>query len=220
MGPLFPIRSPVEVGDGEPRLLEIDEEAADAVFDALSSGTARHLLAAVYDEPRPASELAEAVDTSLQNVRYHLENLQDAGLIEVADTWYSERGSAMKVYAPTDSSVVVVAGEEQTRDSVLSVLRSLLGAVAVLAAVSVVVNTVVTYLQAGDGVLKDGTTVPTGGTVPENVSETTTTTTATPTTPSDGVVDTIMGLPPGALFFLGGCTVLLGLTAVWAVRTR
>lgn len=226
MGPLFPIRSPVDVGDGEPRLLEIDEDAADEVFEALSSGTARDILAATYREPRPASELAEAVETSLQNVRYHLEKLQDAGLVEVADTWYSERGSEMKVYAPTDSSVVVIAGEEDTRESVFSVLRTLLGAVAVLAVVSVAVNTIVSYLEAGRFRLGGGpgepTTVLDTTTEATNVTATTTTTTTstTTTTPAEGIVDTVVGLPPGLLFFLGGVTVLLGLTAVWLVRHR
>ncbi|MFB6104468.1 MAG: ArsR/SmtB family transcription factor [Halobacteriaceae archaeon] len=219
MGPLFPIRSPVEVGDGEPRLLEIDGEAADEVFEALSAGTARELLAAVYDEPRPASELADAVDTSLQNTRYHLEKLQDAGLVEVADTWYSERGSEMKVYAPTDSSVVVVAGDEDTTASVFDVVRSLLGAVAVLAVVSVAVNTLVETLGAGPtrvGTPGEPTTTTVDRTV--TMTQTTTTTTTTTTTPAPGIIESVGALPPGVLFFLGGLTVLAGLTVVWYWR--
>jgi len=221
MGPLFPIRSPVEVGDGEPRLLEIDGAAADEVFEALSAGTARAILAAVYEEPRPASELAEAVDTSLQNTRYHLGNLQDAGLVEVADTWYSERGSEMKVYAPTDSSVVVVAGDEDTTGSVFDVLRTLLGAVAVLAVVSVAVNTIVEAVGGGPSrVGAPGEPTTTTTTIERTVSmtQTTTTTTTTTTTPAPGVLESVGSVPPGVVFFLGGVTVLAGLSAVWYWR--
>ncbi|MFB6218883.1 MAG: ArsR/SmtB family transcription factor, partial [Halobacteriaceae archaeon] len=110
MSRLLPFRTPVERESDEPRVLGIDDDAADEVFDALASRTAREILGALYEEPRTASDLAEGVDTSLQNVRYHLDSLTDAGLVEVADTWYSSRGTEMKVYAPADSSVVVFAG--------------------------------------------------------------------------------------------------------------
>ena len=110
MSRLFPLRRSVEPTGEEPRLVDIDEDAADEVFGALSSETARSILAALYEEPRTASDLAEAVDTSLQNVRYHLEKLVDAELVEVADTWYSERGTEMKVYAPRSESLVLFAG--------------------------------------------------------------------------------------------------------------
>lgn len=106
------IRSEPDLGERSHRLINLDDEVADEVFGALSSRTARHILAVLHDEPRPASEIAEAVDTSVQNVHYHLENLQDTDLIDVVDRWYSETGREMKVYAPTDTALLLVASEE------------------------------------------------------------------------------------------------------------
>lgn len=164
MSRLFPIRSPVEREAEEPRVLAVDDEDADEVFSALSSDTARTILQLLYAEPRTASDLADHVDTSLQNVRYHLEKLRDAGLVEVADTWYSERGTEMKVYAPASESVVVFAGEDDG-GTLRTLLRQLVGGVGVLAMGSVAVEYLArTYgtpeVGAGDG---GGAGAPTGG---------------------------------------------------------
>jgi DNA-binding transcriptional ArsR family regulator len=82
-------------------VIGIGDERADALFDALSSGTARDILQQLAEEPRTPSELAEATDTSLQNVHYHTENLQEAGAIEEVSVEYSSRGREMSVYAAT-----------------------------------------------------------------------------------------------------------------------
>jgi len=106
---LVPESTPPTPG-GDPAV--VDVTAAGDVFDALSSGTARDVFAALYDAPRPVSELSDAVDTSLQNVGYHLDRLESAGLVEVVDTRYSSKGVRMDVYAPAGGALVVVAGED------------------------------------------------------------------------------------------------------------
>jgi len=180
MSRLFPFRTSAESKADAPRLVDISEEAADDVFAALSSGTARAAYKALHDDPRTASDLADLTDTSLQNVRYHLDNLQDAGLVEVVDTWYSERGTEMKVYAPTDTSLVVFAGEDDDRDTVWSVVKNLVGGVGVLGLASVVVQRLATH----DTLLPSPTPKTGGpGNATTTAAETTTTTaTSTPTT--------------------------------------
>jgi len=64
----------------------------------MSSETARTILAALGDGPAPASDLVDHVDTSLQNVHYHLENLRTVGLVEAVGSWYSTKGTEMTVY--------------------------------------------------------------------------------------------------------------------------
>lgn len=94
--------------DATPSVLALDD--AGAVFEALGSTTARQLVGHIYDEPRTASDLSELLDTSLQNVHYHLDRLLDADLVTVIDTWYSPKGREMKVYGPTSDPLVVFAG--------------------------------------------------------------------------------------------------------------
>lgn len=193
MSRLLPLRTPVERENTEPRVLDIADEDADDVLAALSTDTARDVLAAAYDEPRPASELADAADTSLQNARYHLDKLADAGLVEVADTWYSERGTEMKVYAPTNGPVAVVAGENSR--SLRNRLRSLLGTVAAVALTSAVVQWL--FTRGGER----------GGRVQ---------TADAPSTGDPGPIQSLV-TEPGLLFFAGGLAVLLVLW-VWAAR--
>lgn len=74
------------------------------------------MFAALHDRPAPPSEVAEQVETSLPNVRYHLDKLEAADLIEVVDVRYSERGFEMDVYAPTDDPLFLFAGVSQFDD--------------------------------------------------------------------------------------------------------
>lgn len=74
---------------------------------ALGSETAQTLLCALQADPATASDLTATVETSLQNVRYHLDRLCEVGLVEPVDTWYSVRGRSMTVYAATTERLVV-----------------------------------------------------------------------------------------------------------------
>lgn len=87
-----------------------DAEQAE-VLQVISSKTAQTLLCTLQAEPAPASDLAETVETSVQNVQYHLDRLCEVGLVESVDTWYSSRGRAMTVYAPTTERLVIDLGE-------------------------------------------------------------------------------------------------------------
>jgi DNA-binding transcriptional ArsR family regulator len=207
---LLPGRSSsVERGDGS-HVVSIQEDAADEVFEALSSRTAREILAALYEDPDTASSVADRVDTSLQNASYHIENLVDAGLVEVGDTWYSEQGREMKVYAPASDSLVVFASDEATSHSLKERLLRLLGAVGVLGIASVVVQRLFGGTSGGDS----QTATPDGGGdvgIAMDGGAETTTTTESADAAYNVAESAAQGLPPGLVFFAGG---LLALTVV------
>ncbi|MFB6251144.1 MAG: ArsR/SmtB family transcription factor [Halobellus sp.] len=98
------------------RVLPIEDEEAARLLNCLSSDTARSTLSALHDDASTASELADAVGTSLQNVRHHLQNLRDADLVHVVGTRPSVKGREMNVYAPTRESLVVCVGESSATD--------------------------------------------------------------------------------------------------------
>ncbi len=202
MGRLLPAgfgRTPTS--DAGPRVIGIDGDEADELLAAMSSATARELLAALHEEPAAPSELADRVDTSLQNAQYHLGRLEDAGAVEVVDTVYSEKGREMKVYAPADEPLVVVAGGESETSSLRAAITTLLagvGAVGVLAAA-------VQYLAAPGA---------TGGDDAVTMSAES----ATPVAAAAPGFD-LAGLltEPGVLFFLGGLAAVLAVAvAIYA----
>jgi DNA-binding transcriptional ArsR family regulator len=106
MATLLP-EDPIEVQDLAAEYVSMDE--ADQLFDALAAGTAREILRALHEEPTTKSALSSQLDTSIQNVSYHLEKLEAAGLVAAEETWYSTKGREMDVYVPTADPLILVS---------------------------------------------------------------------------------------------------------------
>jgi len=174
-------------------VIAIDDAAAEEVFAALSSNTARSILAALYTQPRTASEIADEVDTSLQNVNYHLTSLRESGLIKVVETWYSEQGKEMDVYAPLNQVLVLFAGDELQRSSLLEAVKQVIGFVGIFALVSLIVERVARPITL-DAAVRVGNSGPDAG-------------------------QTTFVLSPGALFFLGSLITLLTFATWWHYRS-
>jgi len=128
-----------------PDVLTIDDEKADEVLSSVSSETARRILTSVHDAPKIPIDLAEELDTTTQNVRYHLENLEDAGLVEVTDICYSEKGREMYVYEPSDAPSMLVFGRETDGPRMRKVLTKVSSSVGP-AAIAVVLVAKVKFL--------------------------------------------------------------------------
>jgi len=190
--------------DETARILEVEDEETDAIFDALAPDTRREIYQSLFVEPRTTSELAEAVDTSLQNVQYHLEPLEDAGLIEEVDTVYSEKGAEMAVYAPAADPLVFV-GDTQTLPDVKRSLRPVVSGLAILGVVSLFVQwlahellTVAPERSSGPGMM----------TAQETVQETAATETSGP------LIRLVMEvLEPGLVVFVAG--LVIAALVVW-----
>lgn len=135
------------VDETEPRVIDVNSEDAEEVLSALTSDTARQVLSELHDDPAPPAELSDRVDTSLQNIQYHLNKLEDAGAIEVIDQIYSEKGREMNVYAPADQPLVIFAGAEEQSTGLRAALSRFLGSLGIIALASVVIQEVF-----GDGV--------------------------------------------------------------------
>jgi len=150
MARLFPFRSETTTEEGQPRVVDLEGEDADAVFSALSSTTARQIYARLDEEPGTPSDIADAIDSSIQNVRYHLENLEEAGLVTVVDTWYSSRGNEMSVYATADGPLIVTS-DESTASKLKEALSRLIGGVGALAGGSLLVQYTLTRWLAPTG---------------------------------------------------------------------
>ncbi|WP_458210243.1 ArsR/SmtB family transcription factor [Haladaptatus sp. NG-SE-30] len=186
---VFPMRWTVRPNDDRSaRILELTDEGATEVFESLSSETARALLAHLHDDPQTASDLADRLDTSLQNVQYHLQKFQNAELVDVVDTWYSARGTEMKVYSPTHHSLVLYTGTAPGETGLDDMLARLVGAIAILAIGSVAFDWIVRTLGRRH--------VDRGGGSP-------------PLSPDPPLLEIAgMAISPGVVFFVGGLFVV------------
>jgi DNA-binding transcriptional ArsR family regulator len=130
--------------EAEPRVIGVDSADADDVLSALTSETARTVLSELHDDPAPPADLSDRVDTSLQNVQYHLNKLEDAGAIEVIDTIYSEKGREMNVYAPADRPLVIMAGgDDDDKSTLRSALSRFLGSLGIIGIASLAIQAAV-----------------------------------------------------------------------------
>ena len=94
------------------RVITVEDDEIGNVIGSVSSDTALDILDSVHESPKVSTELAEELGVTTQNVRYHLDNLEDAGLVEVEDVRYSEKGRVMSVYRPAESPLMIVFGKE------------------------------------------------------------------------------------------------------------
>lgn len=124
----------------EPTIAGIEGEDADQLFDALGSETSRAVLAACYEEGRTRSELADGLETSIQNVSYHVDKLESAGLLEAVETRYGENGSEVKVYEPSKEAIVIAAGETGLVEHITEAIERLFAPIVLVGLLSMVVG--------------------------------------------------------------------------------
>jgi len=125
--------------DEQLRVLDVEGEETDDVLDALATDTRRAVYRALFERPRTASEVAEHIDSSVQNVHYHLTTLEDAGLVESVDTRYSEKGNEMTVYGPASDPLVIV-GDGEVRPRVERTLTDVVGGIGLLGVAAIFVQ--------------------------------------------------------------------------------
>ena len=230
MSRLIPSLPDATPDDREPRVVGVDDEDADELIAALGSETAREILTELHDEPATKSELAETVDTSLQNVQYHLGKLDGADLVDVVDTAYSEKGREMDVYAAADEPLVLFAGGSEESSGIKTALLRLLGgygliglaAVAVQRVLSTASLTYSTQTTGDDATVADDEPVEAEDSPqPETVSDA-----ERDGTVLDAIAEAVSNLlteaavslqEPGTVFFLGAAVVF---TLAWAYWYR
>ena len=225
--PSLPDATPEE---REPRVVGVDDDEADDLIAALGSETARTILSTLHDRPATKSELAAEVDTSLQNVQYHLSRLDEADLVDIVDTAYSEKGREMDVYAAADEPLVLFSGDSEESTGIKTALMRLLGGYGLIGLAAVAAQRLLavgslggarTAQQSGGDdagtAATDGADGPTIESVPDR---------NTAADGADGAVElaadpladyAVSLVEPGAVFFLGAALVF---TLTWAYWYR
>lgn len=199
---LLPSRLDVTSTPDEPRVLDIDGDAAGETFDALGSETARRMLTLIYEDPRTPAELEDHVDTSLQNVHYHVDRLEEADLIEPAGVGYSEKGNEMTIYGPASEAVVLFAGEDGDSSRLRDTLTRLFG-LAVTVGLATLVFAVVHDWLTGD---------PSEEQVRFQATDA--------ASSAESGASALTTLDPVLAFFLGACAVAVAVAAWWYLMPR
>lgn len=132
----------------EVRIVERGSPDALLISKAMASSTAAELLDSLAAGPKTASELEAETHYPLPTIQYHISNLLNANLIEVAGTRYSEKGRKMKIYAASDT-LLVISPKLTTADQIKPVLRRYGIPIAGVSAVSIAGLVVINRLLSG-----------------------------------------------------------------------
>lgn len=88
--------------------LEPGQEKSQSIVKAISHQNAGELIQLLSAEgPLKLSDIATRLNLSTNAAKYHVENLMNAGLIEIANTQYSVKGKKMKVYRLKNQVIIV-----------------------------------------------------------------------------------------------------------------
>ena len=121
---------------------------AQKIAKAMSSPTSADLFNALSDCPMSATALAERSGLPLTTVKYHLENMLAASLIEVTDTRWSAKGREMKIYAVKDQVVVIAPKKRVDVRGIVERYGIAAGALAVICALGLAIpSTLLGFLQ-------------------------------------------------------------------------
>lgn len=219
---LLPGRDPEPDYERVIETLHLTGEDADHVFDALASQMSREVLELLYEEPLPPADIANELDTSVQNIHYHLRKLKAADLIESVEQAYSSRGVEMDVYAPTSEAIVLLTGRTTRTEQIQTLLTRFLGGLGILTVSSLLVHYLWTVANQPSGGTVPPAQTPTssaGSEVGSNATNITISPTPTPTpTPTPiGFSETILEVPPSVFVFAGGL-LILGVSLLWMYR--
>jgi DNA-binding transcriptional ArsR family regulator len=88
-------------------VLQPGDERAQKIARAMASQTANAIIQAFSSGPLTSSEVARQMKIPITTATYHIENLLEAGLLEVVDTRWSEKGREVKVYGLTEQVLII-----------------------------------------------------------------------------------------------------------------
>ena len=115
-------------------VLEPGDEQAQKIAKAMGSQTAADILQLLKTGPKTSTEVTGTLHIPMGTAKYHIENLLDAGLIEITKTKYSVKGREVKIYGLKDQLVIVAPRIANVR-SILLKYASLFGIMIVVTAV-------------------------------------------------------------------------------------
>ncbi|MDV0442352.1 hypothetical protein McpAg1_15890 [Methanocorpusculaceae archaeon Ag1] len=138
----------ITVTDENVVVVEQGSSEAQKIAKAMSSPTSADLFNALSDCPLSATALAERSGLPLTTVKYHLENMLAAGLIEVTDTRWSAKGREMKIYAVKDQVVILAPKKKVDVRGIVERYGVAAGALAIICALGLAIpSTLLEFLQ-------------------------------------------------------------------------
>jgi len=105
------------------KILATDDEKIKSFGEILTNDSSREILQLLFNDELTASQIAQKSDVSLQLVKYHLNKLEDLGVVKISRIEKNSKSQDMKIYTASKFSIVIVPPKlsEKTKESKLLV---------------------------------------------------------------------------------------------------
>lgn len=131
---------------------------AQKIAKAMSSPTSSDLFNNLSIAPMSATALAEKTGLPLTTVKYHLENLLEAGLIEIEKTRWSMKGREMKIYAVKDQVVILAPKKNVNIKGIIEKYGTVAASIAVGCSLVLAIPQTLLQMNGGDKLIKTAVT--------------------------------------------------------------
>jgi len=105
------------------KILATDDEKIKSFGEIFTNDSSREILQLLFNEELTASQIAQKSNVSLQLVKYHLNKLQNLGVVKISKIEKNLKSQDMKIYTASKFSIVIVPPNlsEKTKESKLLV---------------------------------------------------------------------------------------------------
>ena len=105
------------------KILATDDKKIKSFGEIFTNDSSREILQLLFNEELTATQIAQKSDISLQLVKYHLNKLQDLGVVKISKVEKNSKSQDMKIYTASKFSIVIVPPtlSEKTKESKLLV---------------------------------------------------------------------------------------------------
>lgn len=100
-------------------IFSTDHQKIKLAGEVLSNESGRSILQLLFEEELTANEISQKTGISLQLVKYHVEKMQELGIIIISKTGKNSKSHDMKYYKVKKFAIVIVPSkvEERTKES-------------------------------------------------------------------------------------------------------
>ena len=105
------------------KILATDDEKIKSFGEIFTNDSSREILQLLFNEQLSATQIAQKSNVSLQLVKYHLNKLQDLGVVKISKIEKNSKSQDMKIYTASEFSIIIVPPKfsEKTKESKLLV---------------------------------------------------------------------------------------------------
>jgi DNA-binding transcriptional ArsR family regulator len=118
-------------------LVDLNESKTKQLAETITNDTSRKILNYLTEKEDTEAKIAETLGMPISTVHYHLQKLQEAGLVKVDEFHYSQKGREINHYKLANKYIIIAP---QKVSGLREKLRGILPAVVIITGVGVAVQ--------------------------------------------------------------------------------